>query len=136
MALPVFLMASESPRWPISMDRSEEARRILTKIHGGNDDNSPLVNYEMIEITSTLKAEAEANSSAGYIDMIRTPGNRKRLFISISLGFFAQWAGNGVVSYYLALVLDTVGVTSVTNQTLISACLQMWNLIICVIAAF
>jgi MFS family permease len=52
------------------------------------------------------------------------------------VGIFSQWAGNGVVSYYLPLVLDTVGVTSVHHQTLIAACLQVWNLMICVAAAF
>jgi MFS family permease len=44
--------------------------------------------------------------------------------------------GNGVVSYYLALVLETVGITSVTDVTLISGFLQLWNLIWCVAAAF
>jgi hypothetical protein len=39
------------------------------------------------------------------------------------------------VSYYLPIVLDTVGVTTVTNQTLINGFLQLWNLIIAVLAA-
>jgi len=42
----------------------------------------------------------------------------------------------GVVSYYLSLVLKTAGITSVTNQTLINGCLQIWNLIVAVSAAF
>ena len=45
-------------------------------------------------------------------------------------------AGNGVVSYYLALVLETVGVRDVTDQTLISAFLNVWNLLFSVAAAF
>jgi MFS family permease len=61
--------------------------------------------------------------------------NRRRLFISVSLGIFAQWSGNGVVSYYLALVLQTVGITSVTHRALISGCLQIWNLFFAVAAA-
>ena len=36
---------------------------------------------------------------------------------------------------YLSLVLDTIGVTSVTNQLTISACLQIWNLLFAVGAA-
>jgi MFS family permease len=39
------------------------------------------------------------------------------------------------VSYYLALVLETVGITSVTQQTLINGFLQLWNLIIAVTAS-
>lgn len=34
-----------------------------------------------------------------------------------------------MVSYYLAIILESVGITSVTDQTLISGCLQIWNLI-------
>jgi len=136
LALPGLLMAPESPRWLISVDRYEEARRTLVDIHAGGDENAALVEYEYVEISTTIAAEREAHNSAGYMDMIKTPGNRRRLFISITLGVFAQWAGNGVVSYYLSLVLDTVGVKSVKDQTLISACLQVWNLICSVAAAF
>jgi MFS family permease len=39
------------------------------------------------------------------------------------------------VSYYLSPVLNSVGVTSVTNQTLINGFFHLWNLIISVTAA-
>lgn len=93
IALPGFLMAPQSPRWLVSNDRTEEARQLLAKWHGGNDEDSQLVNYEMIEITSTLQQEQSAQSSASYAEMFKTPGNRKRLFISVTLGIFGQWVG-------------------------------------------
>ncbi|WYZ34574.1 hypothetical protein EsH8_I_000850 [Colletotrichum jinshuiense] len=135
VALPGFMMAPESPRWLISVGRVEEATDILAKHHAGGDRTDSLVTYQVVEIQATITAEKEASSSASYADMIKTPGNRHRLFISVSLGIFAQWAGNGVVSYYLPLVLNSVGVTSVTNQTLISACLNVWNLLWAIAAA-
>ncbi|CAI7672294.1 unnamed protein product [Penicillium manginii] len=136
VGLPGFLMAPESPRWLVSMDREEEARAILVRYHAGGDVNSPLVNYEFQEIISTIRAEKEANSNGSYAEMLKTPGNRHRLMISISLGMFGQWVGNGVISYYLSLILTSVGVTEVRDQTLISACLQMWDLCFAILGAF
>ncbi|KAK5999471.1 hypothetical protein QM012_005472 [Aureobasidium pullulans] len=136
LALPGLLMAPQSPRWLVSMDRTEEARQLLAQWHDGGNEDSQLVNYEMIEITTTIQQEKNADASASYTEMFKTPGNRKRLFISVTLGVFGQWVGNGVVSYYLALVLETVGITNVTDVTLISGFLQLWNLIWCVAAAF
>ncbi|KAL9948793.1 hypothetical protein D7B24_008112 [Verticillium nonalfalfae] len=135
VALPGFLMAPESPRWFISMGRTEDAVKVLAEYHAGGVIEDPIVVSQMIEIETTINAEKEASNSGSYLDMSRTPGNRHRLAISVGLGFISQWAGNGVVSYYLPLVLNSVGVTSVTNQTLINACLNVWNLLWAIAAA-
>jgi MFS family permease len=42
---------------------------------------------------------------------------------------------SGVVSYYLTLILKTIGITSVTKQTLINGFLQVWNLIMAVVGS-
>ncbi|EAW22103.1 sugar transporter (hexose transporter [Aspergillus fischeri NRRL 181] len=134
VALPGLLLAPESPRWLISQGREDEAHAILTRYHAGGRPSS-LVDAEFDEIRATIRAEKDAHKGASYVDMFRTPGNRHRLLISLSLGFFAQWVGNGVISYYLALILNTVGVTSVRDQTLILACMQMWNLLFAIVGS-
>ncbi|KAH7401213.1 general substrate transporter [Pyrenochaeta sp. MPI-SDFR-AT-0127] len=134
LALPGLLMAPESPRWLVSIDRVDQARGILITSHAGGDPSSALVEYEMIEITAAIKLESTL-ADASYMELCKTPGNRRRLLISVSLGIFSQWCGNGVVSYYLAIVLRTVGITSVTHQTLIAGLLQVWNLIFASAAA-
>ncbi|KAF5521712.1 Lactose permease [Colletotrichum aenigma] len=135
LALPGFLLIDESPRWLVSRDRNDEAQRILAKNHAAGDLNSPIVLREMAEIETALNTEKKAQNSS-WLDLIKTPGNRRRMLITVSLAIFSQWSGGGTVSYYLTGVLTTVGITSVTHQTLISACLQVWNLIWATAAAF
>lgn len=46
----------------------------------------------MSEIVDTIKMERLAKAT-GWGTLIKTPGNRKRLFIAVSLGAMAQWNG-------------------------------------------
>jgi MFS family permease len=52
-----------------------------------------------------------------------------RFFIILAVGFFSQWSGNGLISYYLTLILDSIGITSQETQTLINGILTIWNLV-------
>lgn len=135
-ALPGLFMIPESPRYLASKGRVDEARAFLVKYHARGDENSPLAEFELAEITKSIALELEAKKSTSWLDMLRTPGNRKRTFITVFLGVFDQWAGQNIASYYLAPVLITVGVTSVTNQTMILGFLQFFNLLCSLFGAF
>ncbi|KAH7049466.1 general substrate transporter [Macrophomina phaseolina] len=116
----------ESPRWLIAHERTAEAQHILARYHAAGDATHPLIVREVAEIASTIRLE-QASRSTTWATLVATSGNRKRLFISVCLGAFAQWNGIGVVSYYLTLVLDTIGITSSFDQTLINGLLQIFN---------
>ncbi|KAJ5747758.1 MFS sugar transporter [Penicillium nucicola] len=135
LALPFAAMAPESPRWLISQDRHEEARQMVVRYYAEGDESSPFIVAQMDEMSSSIAAEKEAESSTKWTDMVKTSGNRRRFFISVTLGIFAQWNGVGVVSYYLTLILDTIGITSVKDQLMINGFLQLWNLIMAIAGA-
>jgi MFS family permease len=58
---------------------------------------------------------------------VQTPGNRRRSLIAIIVGAGTQLNGVLLINYYLTLVLNTVGITSTREQTVINGGLQTWK---------
>ncbi|KAK2028988.1 general substrate transporter [Colletotrichum zoysiae] len=119
----------ESPRWLIAKERDAEAEALLVKYHANGDASDLIVPLEMEEIRAALRLEAEASRTTSYLSFFRTPGNRRRFLIILCVGFFSQWSGNGLISYYLTLILNSIGYTSQDTQTLINALLTIWGLV-------
>lgn len=92
--------------------------------HGNVDDELVQIEYHEIRETLTLEKEFEGN---GWLQLFKTKGNRHRLVILISLGFFSQWSGNGLVSYYINDVLEGIGIESSKTKLEINGILQIVN---------
>ncbi|KAH1818934.1 hypothetical protein KXW04_007021 [Aspergillus fumigatus] len=136
-AIPAFQTAfvfwvPKSPRWLMANKKEEESRRILTKYHAGGDENSPLVEFELNEIAQALELEKASEHAPSYFELVRTGPNRHRTALAFLIAFFTQWNGCSVLSYYLALVLNTIGITAPAHQTLINGMLQIFNWIVAV----
>lgn len=114
-------------RWLIAHNNPEKALQILSKHHAANDITAPLIAFEIAEIRENIEFEKSINAQSSYMDLFRTAANRRRAYIAATCGIFVQWAGNGVVSYYLTLVLDTIGITAGSSQALINGLLQVFN---------
>ncbi|KAH8553332.1 MFS sugar transporter-like protein [Umbelopsis sp. PMI_123] len=117
----------ESPRWLVSRKREEEALQILAKLHGNGDPNNELVQFEYREIVEAIRLEQQA-SNRSWLELVNTPGNRKRSFLVVAVGFFSQWSGNGLVSYYINKVLTQIGITNTVTKFVINGVLQIFNL--------
>jgi len=67
--------------------------------------------------------------------LLKTPGNRKRVLLIVLTCFFSQCSGNGLVSYYLHDILNSVGVTSSYQQSLLNGGLQLWSFAVAIVMA-
>ena len=113
----VFFMP-ESPRYLIANGKEDEARRILSKFHAEGDEDADVVRFELAEIRQTL--EAETSNRSPWRAWIQTRANRRRLFIAVTLGLGIQWCGNAIISYYLKLILESIGITNSKNRLIIN----------------
>lgn len=118
----------ESPRWLVAKGNTSKAREFITKYHAAGNSEDLTVSLELAEIREALRLEAEAAKSTSFLSFFSTKGNRHRFFIILAVGFFSQWSGNGLISYYLSLILDSIGYESEATQTLLNALLQIWSL--------
>ena len=123
----VFLLP-ESPRFLISKDKSEEAAAILVKYHAEGDASSPLVQAEIVQIRETIKAEMEA-SKQSWLDLVRSAGMRRRVYVTIFIGLFTQLSGNTLLSYYSNVLFNMMGYTSSYAKSRINVANACWGLI-------
>ncbi|KAF6754460.1 hexose transporter [Ephemerocybe angulata] len=127
----------ESPRWLVSKGLEGRAAQILAKFHANNgDERDPLVVFEMAQIRHAIRLEEKVNKSTTYLSLFSTPGNRRRMMLIMAIAVFSQWSGNGLVSYYINIILDGVGVTGTQQKAAINGGLQIYNFFIAMGASF
>ncbi|KAF3349883.1 hypothetical protein VD0002_g8163 [Verticillium dahliae] len=125
----------ESPRWLISKERHEDARKVLVKYHGNGDENDAFVRWELADISNTLQLERSAAANNGWKELVRTKGNRKRCYLILATAFFSQCSGNGLVSYYLSVILNSIGIEDAITQSYINGGLTIWCWLVSLFAA-
>lgn len=110
----------ESPRYLVANDQYEKAREIITRYHVNGDSTHPLVALQMKEMLGTVQGVQKATWK-DLLDLrvlIETRSSRYRLMLNVAFSWFGQFSGNNIISYYLPLMLDGIGITD-TNTKLI-----------------
>ncbi|CAI6331948.1 unnamed protein product [Periconia digitata] len=119
----------ESPRWYISKGQPEKALHVFAHVHAEGNADDEIVQLEFQEVQETIAIEKEAEQT-GWLELFKTKGNRHRLIILISAGLFSQWSGNGLVSYYISGVLETIGIHDADTKLKINGGLNIWNFVV------
>lgn len=118
----------ESPRFLAAKGLESKAARVLSQYHAsGTSKCEHLVAFEMAQIRHALNIEREIASSPSYLTCFATPGNRRRMFIIVAIAIASQWSGNGLVSSYINIVLDGIGITATRTKSVINGGLQVFN---------
>ncbi|GAB7362863.1 hypothetical protein MBLNU230_g3165t1 [Neophaeotheca triangularis] len=117
----------ESPRWLFVNNKREKAIAVLTKWHGYDNPNSAWVRLQVSEYEEFLNLNGADKKFWDYSALFKTRASRYRILVNVTFSIFAQWAGNGVLTYFLPAVLEVAGYEGDTTQANINlgyACFQ------------
>lgn len=100
----IFILLScfipESPRWLAMKGKSNEARKVLTRI-GGKE----YAFHELVQMESTV----EGQQSQGGLRLLFSRPFRKVLMLGVIVAVFQQWSGTNVIFNYAQEIFQSAG---------------------------
>lgn len=106
----IAIVGPESLRWLIANGKSDKAFEVLTKYHAGGDRESPLVKFEMAEISASIDREKLGKQFTWNV-WFQTKANMHRLFLSVIVPSNAATMRSSLTAYYFPIVLNNIGIT-------------------------
>jgi sugar porter (SP) family MFS transporter len=128
-AIPAFILIAgmlalfESPRWLVSRNREEDARKVLKRMRNSQDVDDEIAD---IRISFTIKK--------GSWKELLNPCIRPALVVGIGLAFFQQLTGINTIIYYAPTIFEFAGFASHRISIFATAGIGVVNVLMTVVA--
>ncbi|KAJ4112196.1 hypothetical protein NW768_011775 [Fusarium equiseti] len=103
--------------------KEEQARAVLNKYHGNGNPNSAVVKVELEEMRAAIEYQAVIEASQTWWDhrmLVDNKENLRRMYLLFLIAIFSQFIGGLVITYYMPVILENVGITSSSQQQLLN----------------
>ncbi|KZT52563.1 general substrate transporter [Calocera cornea HHB12733] len=115
------LWLPESPRWLYTRGKTELATKILAKYHTKNNDvNSPIIQLQLAEIEEYISLDGSDKRWWDFKRLFKTRADRYRIWLVTLVAAGSSWAGNGLVTNYLTILLNQAGITDPDRQRVLN----------------
>ncbi|KAK7890390.1 hypothetical protein LTR67_008276 [Exophiala xenobiotica] len=106
----------ESPRWLLYKDRPAEAWKVVSKLHGSNEegDDSAIASFareEFYQMTHQVQADKAMAAGENLMTLFKKPSYRKRMICAFLTMFGAESTGILVIYNYSVLLYQGLGFT-------------------------
>lgn len=120
---------AESPRWLYAHGKKDEAIAIIARYHSKNNDiSSPMVAIQVAEIEENISVNGADKQWWNFKRLFDSAGNRYRFGLCVMISVWGQLAGNGLITYFLPVLLGLAGITDRNRQrelNLVNSCTSM-----------
>ncbi len=107
----------ESPRYLLLKDRTEEAWKVVSKLHHvPSDPEQVFAREEFFQMTK--QAEYDRQQHTTWLGLFQKPSYRKRLYLGCTLAFFGQSTAVFVIANYGTKFYETLGFSPTDQQLL------------------